>query len=72
MQHFEDTGVVDAREEKRKRQRRKWDREHLRSVGTKLCWDDYRRFKKMCKAAGMSTYAVLKEYILRIIEQPYD
>lgn len=52
------------REERRLLQRRAWDAEHLRTVGTKLPAQDFERLKAHCEDLRMSRYALLQSLIL--------
>lgn len=43
--------------------RRAWDRLHLRTVSTKLTAEENRRLIALCKAEGVTRYALLAELI---------
>ena len=51
-------------EVKRLRQRRTWDSEHLRTVGTKLSPDELQRLDAYCARIRMSRYGLLHCLIL--------
>lgn len=57
-----------AAEEKRTQQRRAWDREHLRTVSTKLPVEEDRRFRRYCRAQGSTRYEVLRDLIRTIVQ----
>ena len=48
---------------KRLESRRAWDRKHLRTVSTKLTVEENRRLLALCKAEGVTRYALLAELI---------
>lgn len=52
----------------RSRQER-WDRKHMRTVGTKLRRRDYERLQAICEAEGFTVYALLQEFIKEVLRQ---
>lgn len=56
-----------AAEVRRVKQRRAWDAANLRTVSTKLTVDEDRRFRRYCKACGMTRYEVLQDLIRTVI-----
>lgn len=54
-------------EVRRVKQRRAWDAANLRTVSTKLTVDEDSRFRRYCKACGMTRYEVLQDLIRTVI-----
>ncbi len=48
-------------------QRRAWDDEHMRTVGTKLSAEDNARLCAYCKRIGMTRYALLQSLIMEAL-----
>lgn len=48
---------------KRLERRRAWDRAHLRTVSTKLTVEEDYRLRALCRAEGVTRYALLAELI---------
>lgn len=48
---------------KRLEKRRAWDRAHLRTVSTKLTMEENCRLLALCRAEGVTRYALLAELI---------
>ena len=48
---------------KRLESRRAWDRKHLRTVSTKLTAEENCRLLALCRAEGVTRYALLAELI---------
>ncbi|MCM1316192.1 MAG: hypothetical protein NC205_03820 [Prevotella sp.] len=48
---------------------RKWDREHMATLGCKLRKYQAEQFKEYAKKQGTTTNALLKEYILTTLQQ---
>ncbi len=46
----------------------KWQRENLKTVGTKLTIVDFEKFSKHCKDNGISQTAMIKKLILETIK----
>ena len=51
-------------EAKRMQQRRAWDSEHLRTVGTKLTPDELQRLDAYCARIRMTRYGLLRCLIM--------
>lgn len=66
---MEDDFILEAlRGSDRSRQER-WDRKHMRTVGTKLRRRDYERLRAICEAEGFTVYALLQELVKMVLEQ---
>lgn len=60
-------GMTEQQLQRRLLQRRAWDDEHMRTVGTKLSAEDNARLCAYCKRIGMTRYALLQSLILEAL-----
>lgn len=58
--------------EKQKQYARKWDKENMRSVSCRLRTEDAELFKEYCASRNTSPAAVLKTYIMGLLEKYSD
>lgn len=64
-----DRFIVEALSGNDRSRQDRWDRKHMRTVGTKLRRRDYERLREICEAEGFTVYALLQEFIKEVLRQ---
>lgn len=57
--------------EKQKQHARKWDKENMRTIGTRVRTEDAEDFKAWCAMRGVSATSEIKRFVMSELEKYY-
>ncbi len=57
--------------EKQKQYARKWDKDNMRTLGTRVRTEDAEDFKAWCAMRGVSTTSEIKRFVMSELEKYY-